>query len=64
MVMGLQGRPGNDCKGKEKDALRERFDAIKARLTPQEKGRSEIEAALNDLGVMPAQPTSSRPAKK
>jgi len=28
MVMGLQGRPWNDCKGKEKAALRTRFDAI------------------------------------
>ncbi|MEM9211890.1 MAG: TfoX/Sxy family DNA transformation protein [Pseudomonadota bacterium] len=64
LVMGLYGRPWNDCQGKEKDALRARFDAIKARLTPQEKGRSELEAALNDLGVVPAQPTSSSPAKK
>ena len=30
LVMGLQGRPWNDCKGEEKKALRERFDAIKA----------------------------------
>ena len=30
LVMGLQGRPWNDCKGDEKKALRERFDAIKA----------------------------------
>lgn len=28
LVMGLQGRPWNDCKGAEKDALRARFDAI------------------------------------
>lgn len=52
MVMGLQGRPWNDCQGKEKDELRKRFDAIKARLRPNEKGRSEIEAALNQLGVV------------
>ena len=31
LVMGLQGRPWNDCKGKEKEALRTRFDALKAR---------------------------------
>lgn len=28
LVMGLQGRPWNDCKGAEKDALRQRFDRI------------------------------------
>ena len=28
LVMGLQGRPWNDCKGKEKDELRKRFDAL------------------------------------
>lgn len=27
LEMGLQGRPWNDCKGAEKDALRARFDA-------------------------------------
>ncbi len=32
MVMGLQGRPWNDCQGKEKQQLRQRFDAIKARI--------------------------------
>ena len=30
MVMGLQGRPWNDCMGAEKEALRHRFDALKA----------------------------------
>ena len=30
LVMALQGRPWNDCRGAEKDALRARFDAIKA----------------------------------
>lgn len=30
LVMGLQGRPWNDCKGEEKIALRHRFDALKA----------------------------------
>lgn len=30
LVMGLQGRPWNDCKGAEKAALRLRFDQIKA----------------------------------
>ncbi|QDY68718.1 TfoX/Sxy family DNA transformation protein [Qingshengfaniella alkalisoli] len=52
--MGLQGRPWNDCKGKEKDALRERFDAIKTRVAsdPDIKGRSQLEAALNEIGVI------------
>jgi len=52
MVMGLQGRPWNDCQGNEKAALRKRFDAIKASLSGQEKGRSELEAALNAIGVI------------
>jgi len=52
LVMGLQGRPWNDCQGIEKKDLQKRFDAIKARLSPKEKGRSEMEAALNKLGVI------------
>ena len=50
LVMGLQGRPWNDCKGKEKDALRVKFDALKA--SKHDKGRSELEAALDALGVI------------
>ncbi|WP_299356240.1 TfoX/Sxy family protein [uncultured Shimia sp.] len=50
LVMGLQGRPWNDCKGKEKAALRQRFDALKARA--HDKGRSDLEAALNRIGVI------------
>lgn len=49
LVMGLQGRPWNDCKGKEKDELRAKFDALKANA--HDKGRSELEAALNEIGV-------------
>ncbi|MEM9636239.1 MAG: TfoX/Sxy family protein, partial [Pseudomonadota bacterium] len=30
LVMALQNRPWNDCKGEEKKALRKRFDDIKA----------------------------------
>ena len=30
LVMGLQGRPWNDCKGDEKKALRVKFDVLKA----------------------------------
>jgi hypothetical protein len=50
IVMGLQGRPWNDCRGDEKAALRKRFDAIKAKVP--KKGRSELEAALDFLGVV------------
>ena len=50
LVMALQGRPWNDCKGKEKEALRVRFDAIVARS--YDKGRSEFEAALDAIGVI------------
>ena len=49
LVMGLQGRPWNDCQGEEKKELRKRFDAIKASAT--KKDHSEIEAALDILGV-------------
>jgi DNA transformation protein and related proteins len=53
LVMGLQGRPWNDCKGDEKKALRTRFDAIKAEFAgSHEKGRSDLEAALNMFGVV------------
>lgn len=53
LVMGLQGRPWNDCKGDEKKALRLRFDAIKAEVA----GRADaappgIEQILNEIGVV------------
>ena len=49
LVMGLQGRPWNDCQGDEKKALRRAFDALKARTGP---GPAQLEAALNALGVV------------
>lgn len=53
MVMGLQDRAWNDCKGAEKEALRARFDAIKASIIgTKEKGRSDLEAALQFFGVV------------
>ena len=53
LVMGLQGRPWNDCQGEEKKALRVKFDAIKASLQgTKEKGRSDLEAALQFFGVV------------
>lgn len=63
LVMGLQGRPWNDCRGKEKAALRARFDALVA--SAHDKGRSDLEAALDRIGVIRRpQPTISRPEKK
>jgi len=51
LEMGLQGRPWNDCKGKEKAALRKRFDALVAESF--DEGRAAFESALNELGVGP-----------
>ena len=50
LVMGLQGRPWNDCKGDEKKALRKRFDAIKAEAFDDD--RSAFEKALDEIGVI------------
>ncbi|MGB3148201.1 MAG: TfoX/Sxy family protein [Paracoccaceae bacterium] len=57
LAMGVQGRPWNDCHGAEKATLRKAFDAIKASAAqshPMEKGRSEMEAALDLLGLRPS----------
>lgn len=51
LVMALQGRPWNDCKGKEKEALRERFDEIKTQAF--DKGLSDLEKTLDAIGVIP-----------
>ena len=71
LVMALQGRPWNDAQGAEKVALRARFDALKAdaaQARATQKGHIPVDAALeralDALGVVMAQPTSSRPAKK
>lgn len=48
--MALQGRPWNDCKGAEKEALRKQFDAIKANSFDQ--NRSDLETILNQIGVI------------
>lgn len=47
--MSLQGRPWNDCKGKEKDALRKSFDALVA--SAAETMPTGIEAVLNEIGT-------------
>ena len=51
LVMGLQGRPWNDCQGAEKAALRARFDALKAQASA---GGSDhgLDAALAEIGVV------------
>jgi len=51
LVMGLQGRPWNDCQGDEKKALRKRFDALKATSQPA-NDTSAIEKILNEIGVV------------
>lgn len=52
--MSLQGRPWNDCRGAEKAELRRRFDALVAQT--RGAGLTPIEAALREIGLMPAQP--------
>ena len=52
MVMGLQGRAWNDCRGKEKDDLRKRFDAICA--STRHDGHapsSQLASELDRIGV-------------
>jgi len=49
LVMALQGRPWNDCKGAEKDALRLKFDALKQKHFNQNV--SALEANLDAIGV-------------
>ncbi len=51
--LGLMGRHWNDITPDEKAAYRKDFDALVASVSAHEKGRSEIEAALNALGVIP-----------
>jgi hypothetical protein len=61
LVMGLQGRPWNDCRGSEKAALRQRFDALCAAAPASRPGA--FEAALDALGVI-ARPGSGPPGKR
>lgn len=58
LVMGLQGRPWNDCKGEEKKELRKRFDAIKARSF--DAGLSAFERVLNEIGVIERKAPAAR----
>ncbi len=55
LVMGLQGRPWNDCQGAEKKALRVRFDALKRQAVRSVTATDQaIDAALAAIGVIPA----------
>ncbi len=54
LVMGgLQGRPWNDCKGKEKADLRAKFDALKAAHRAAQK--TDFERVLDEIGIRPAE---------
>lgn len=51
--MALQGRPWNDCKGKEKEALRVRFDKLKAEAASSSSAHtSAFESILDEIGVI------------
>ncbi len=50
LVMGLQGRPWNDCAGTEKEELRARFDALVADNAHPE--RSQLARALDEVGIL------------
>ena len=53
LVMGLQGRPWNDCKGDEKKALRKRFDTLCAGFNRSDaKHSADREQMLSFLGVI------------
>ena len=55
LVMGLQGRPWNDCQGKEKDDLRARFDALCANAAPEDGALpAGLRDALDRMGVRSA----------
>jgi DNA transformation protein len=49
LVMALQGRPWNDCRGAEKAALRARFDALVAEV--RGNPLTGIEAELDLIGL-------------
>jgi len=51
LVMGLQGRPWNDCRGEEKKALRQEFDELKTQTSAPPQ--SELEAFMDRIGIVP-----------
>lgn len=50
LVMGLQGRPWNDCKGAEKAQLRVRFDKIVAGHFDSD--RAALDSFMNEIGLI------------
>ena len=53
LVMGLQGRPWNDCNGDEKQQLRKRFDALKSSASARAgQAGTDRERHLQFLGVV------------
>lgn len=56
LVMGLQGRPWNDCKGPEKAELRRRFDDICGAAPPAEIAGlpASLSRFLDTIGVREA----------
>lgn len=62
MVMGLMGRPWNDCRGAEKANLRKRFDAIVAEVAAETAGPTSdasaaaFERRLDEIGLPAPQP--------
>lgn len=51
LVMSLQGRPWNDCKGAEKDALRVTFDALVAETRAAPDPEAALEHILDQIGT-------------
>ncbi len=55
--MALQGRPWNDCKGAEKEALRVQFDQLKSERASDPDAPSEaLGKFLHDIGLLPRRP--------
>jgi len=50
--MALQGRPWNDCKGAEKEALRLQFDTLKAETAGAPAPDAQLDRALAEIGVI------------
>lgn len=50
LVMGLQGRPWNDCQGEEKAQLRQRFDHLKSAAKP--KHDSAFDRVMDEIGLI------------
>lgn len=51
LVMALQGRPWNDCKGEEKKQLRVVFDNLKTDAF--DDGLNAFEQMMNQIGIIP-----------